>query len=278
MQTIAATASPSTSLANLFIDHPYNRSNFTFIGRHPDALAESVIILSVAALSEIDLRQHSATHPRLGVVDHISCHPLSHGENPTDIDIAAHTARTIAQQLGDTHGLPSYLYGKAHPATKPLADVRRQLGYFSASKPQGKIWTGALPSSTNNTELPVSPDYGPVLSDPRAGVACIGAVPWIINLNVLLESNDMPAVRAVAKAVSERGGGMVGVQAMALQHDEGIEVACNLLAPQKVGPAEAEKEVRRLAEERGLIVKRAYCTGRNVEEMIKLAEELLPEH
>jgi hypothetical protein len=157
-----------------------------------------------------------------------------------------------------------------------LADVRRRLGYFSASsKAQGQTWSGALDSSSANTQLSVAPDFGPILADSRAGVACIGAVPWIINLNVLLESNDMPAVRAVAKAVSQRGGGMPGVQAMALQHDEGIEVACNLLAPSEVGPAAVEQHVKRLAEERGLVVKRAYCTGRNVEEMRKLAEEIL---
>jgi glutamate formiminotransferase len=275
LQTVASTAIPTTSLANLFIDRPYNRSNFTLISRQPDALSEAVVSLSLAALLEIDLQKHSATHPRLGVVDHISCHPLSHGDDPRDIDAAALTARTIAQHLGETHGLPSYLYGNAHPNKMRLADVRRQLGYFSASKQQGQIWAGALDSSSSNNNLPVAPDFGPVLADPRAGVACIGAVPWIINLNVLLESNDMHAVRAVAKAVSERGGGLAGVQAMALQHDEGIEVACNLLAPNKVGPAAVEGEVKKLAEERGLAVKRAYCTGRNVEEMIKLAEEIL---
>ncbi|KAL4534716.1 hypothetical protein Ndes2526B_g05644 [Nannochloris sp. 'desiccata'] len=275
LQTVASTATPVTSLANVFIDRPYNRSNFTLISRHSDALAEAVVSLSLAALSEIDLGQHSATHPRLGVVDHISCHPLSHGKNPVDMDAAALTARTIALQLGEKHSLPSYLYGKAHPTEMQLADVRRQLGYFSASQTQGQIWDGAIDSSNIRKDLPLAPDYGPVLADPRAGVACIGAVPWIINLNVLLETHDMPAARAVAKAVSQRGGGMPGVQAMALQHDEGIEVACNLLAPNVNGPAAVEKEVQRLANERGLLVKRAYCTGRNVEEMIKLAEEIL---
>jgi len=275
LQTVASTATPATSLANVFIDRPYNRSNFTLVSRYPDSLAEAVVSLSRAALSEIDLQLHSATHPRLGVVDHISCHPLSHGENPTDIDAAAQTARSIAQQLGEQHNLPSYLYGKAHPTEMQLADVRRHLGYFSASQTQGQIWAGALDSSTTSKTLPLEPDYGPVLADPRAGVACVGAVPWIINLNVLLESADMAAVRAVAKAVSQRGGGMSGVQAMALQHDEGIEVACNLLAPNENGPASVEEEVRRLSEERGLLVKRAYCTGRNVEEMKKLAEEIL---
>ena len=39
-----------------------------------------------AALSSLDLRAHTASHPRLGVVDHISCHPLL---QPSDVHAAA---------------------------------------------------------------------------------------------------------------------------------------------------------------------------------------------
>lgn len=119
------------------------------------------------------------------------------------------------------------------------------------------------------------PDYGPLVADLRAGVCCVGAVPWVVNLNVLIDSCDMRAVKELARAVSERGGGMSGVQAMALQHDGGIEVACNLLAPHDVGPALVEAEVRKLAEGRGLIVKDAYCTGKTIEDLIKIGEEQL---
>ena len=39
-------------------------------------LASAAVALSRAALRELDLRQHDATHPRLGIVDHISCQPV----------------------------------------------------------------------------------------------------------------------------------------------------------------------------------------------------------
>jgi Formiminotransferase domain, N-terminal subdomain len=42
----------------------------------PSQLADAVVALSRAALRELDLRQHDATHPRLGIVDHISCQPV----------------------------------------------------------------------------------------------------------------------------------------------------------------------------------------------------------
>lgn len=47
---------------------------------------------------------------------------------------------------------------------------------------------------------------------PRTGVATIGAVPFIINYNVPLETSDLQAAKAIAKAVSERGGGLRGVE------------------------------------------------------------------
>ncbi len=48
--------------------------------------------LARAALETIDLRSHAASHPRLGVVDHISCHPLG---RDAALTAAAETARSI---------------------------------------------------------------------------------------------------------------------------------------------------------------------------------------
>ena len=39
-------------------------------------LAAAAASLAEAAIERIDLRSHSATHPRLGAADHISVHPL----------------------------------------------------------------------------------------------------------------------------------------------------------------------------------------------------------
>ena len=64
-------------------------------------------------------------------------------------------------------------------------------------------------------------DLGPAEVDPRSGVALIGAVPWVTNYNVALRSCDMAAARGIARSLSERGGGIAGVQAMALPHGQG---------------------------------------------------------
>ncbi len=72
-------------------------------------------------------------------------------------------------------------------------------------------------------KLPESlvPNYGPASLDPRHGFAAVGAVPWVVNYNVLLRTQDMQACRSIAKAVSTRGGGLPAVEAMGLQHEEG---------------------------------------------------------
>jgi hypothetical protein len=89
-----------------------------------------------------------------------------------------------------------------------LAAVRRQLGYFEVRSK----WIGVA-------ELPpdaAPPDLG-VWSN-RVGAALIGVTTgWVTNLNVLLSSISLEAARPIARAVSGRYGGIVGVQSMALQ-------------------------------------------------------------
>jgi glutamate formiminotransferase len=77
-------------------------------------------------VQSIDLRRHTATHPRLGAVDHISCHPLGPAAN---LQAAAALAHAIGSQLAlPPTGLPVYYYGAASSSGRRLADIRRRLG------------------------------------------------------------------------------------------------------------------------------------------------------
>lgn len=302
----AAAAAPGTHLANVFIDEPYNRTNFTLVGDSVHALAAAAVEVARAALTAVDLRRHAATHPRLGAVDHISCHPLpaapagsgsSAGSeqrqqrDQQEQQQAAALARSIAQQLGaGPLAVPVLTYGWAHPQQRRLDDVRRQLGYFRGAA--AGSWAGALQAGgaaaaaggaaaaadaaagggmPEGLLLPLAPCYGPPGAPTRSGMCCVGASPWIINYNVLLHTSDVAAARHVARAVSERGGGLAGVQAMALPHIDGIEVACNLLDPRRVSPAEVLAEVQRLAGAAGLEVGPAYRTNKAPEELTAAA-------
>jgi glutamate formiminotransferase len=89
-------------------------------------LTAAVLSVAEAALSVLDLRSHAADHPRLGVLDHVSLHPL--GQQAT-LQQAADAATSLGQQLAAApFALPVYYYGAAHPAGRRLAEIRRQLG------------------------------------------------------------------------------------------------------------------------------------------------------
>lgn len=137
-----------------------------------------------------------------------------------------------------------------------LADLRRRMGYFSptvrsSSAAAGPtpttptpttqnqtLWQGVPPGlspppplqpqhqhqkPSHTTPLDPKPDepLSPVVADPRAGVCLVGSTDaWVVNLNAPLVAagpDDVAAARRVARRVSERGGGMKGVQAMALE-------------------------------------------------------------
>jgi glutamate formiminotransferase len=134
----ACSTAGGAALASLFVDAPYNRSNFCLVGRSAEQLALAATLLSRAALELLDFRQHAATHPRLGTVDHMSCHPLAGAAGGAGMHHAAGLAHAIGEQLGSGEAaVPVYLYGAAHPQQQSLADVRRSLGYFRGAAQGG---------------------------------------------------------------------------------------------------------------------------------------------
>jgi glutamate formiminotransferase len=119
-------------------------------------LAQAAVRIALEALGRLDLRSHTATHPRLGVADHISCHPLGDGAALED---AAALAKAIAVQLATgPHQLPVYLYGSASNSNRSLAEVRRQLGERAAWPDQVSdlhVMSGVL-GTTNCSHIRVS--------------------------------------------------------------------------------------------------------------------------
>lgn len=162
--------------------------------------------------------------------------------------------------------MPTYLYGAAHRDGRTLASIRRQLGYFTPTSPGGEQWHGA-PDSL----LPVAPDAGPRTSSASNGVVVVGATPWVDNYNVPLATTDVSVARRIARAVSERGGGLACVQAMGLAHGDGAtEVACNLLHPDAVGADQVQERVSRLAAGLGVGVGQGYFTDLSREKVVEL--------
>lgn len=122
LDNLAEAANKATNGAGLvrqFRDPIYHRTGFT-IGGTPASVAQAALEVSRDALGSIDLRMHDASHPRVGVVDHVSIHPLGGAAAEKG---AIEAGRTIAETLGD-EGLPVLLYGDLKSGRR-LAEVMR---------------------------------------------------------------------------------------------------------------------------------------------------------
>jgi len=83
-----------------------------------EQLAAAVLTVADYSLSHLDLRQHAAHHPRLGVLDHVSMHPLG---PDCSLQMAAQAAISLGRQLAAApYMLPVYYYGAAHHAGRNL--------------------------------------------------------------------------------------------------------------------------------------------------------------
>ncbi|KAF8775765.1 hypothetical protein HU200_004146 [Digitaria exilis] len=270
IELAAAALRPAAVLVNAFADDAYNRIGYTLVSplaggggdSAPPPLHRAAFGMVAAALEAIDFRAHDGAHPRLGVVDHIAFHPLAGAR----LDDVAALTRAVAADIGDKLQVPTYLYGAAHGEGRTLASIRRQLGYFTPNSP-GEQWQG----SPDTSSLPIAPDAGPTTPSRSKGVVAIGATAWVDNYNVPVHTADVVAAKRIARAVSERGGGLSAVQAMGLVHGNGVtEVACNLLDPVRVGAEQVQERVRQLAAEEGLAVGKGYFTDFSWERIIEL--------
>ncbi|XP_043690344.1 formimidoyltransferase-cyclodeaminase-like isoform X1 [Telopea speciosissima] len=264
----AAKLFPEASVINKFQDEAYNRVGYTLVSKldphlplDSGSLRAPVVSMVKAAFESIDLESHLGSHPRLGVVDHICFHPLGQ----TSLDQVAQLAKVVAAYIGTELQVPTFLYGAAHKEGRKLDSIRRELGYFKPNS-EGNQWAGGPLSES----LPMNPDEGPSQAARGKGVVVIGATRWVDNYNVPVFSSDINAVRRIAKRVSARGGGLESVQAMALSHGvDLIEVACNLLEPNRVGADEVQLEVERLAREEGMAVGKGYFTDFSQEKIVE---------
>ncbi|CEM36305.1 unnamed protein product [Vitrella brassicaformis CCMP3155] len=202
-----------------FKDAIYNRSSFLLAAplvaqptaadthkdqRHSPELLGGVLQASRYLWKHLSLEGHQATHPRVGLIDHISVHPLG---DSTLGDALAH-AQAVGKALGEECGIPVFMYGA--PVYGTLVDARRRTRrYFS--------------HDAADQDQPLCSDFGPSVWDPRTGVAVVGAVPWFtaFNLPFTVKSNDAAILRRVKDAmlgVREKRGGLHGVHALILDH------------------------------------------------------------
>jgi len=178
------------------LDADHNRAVITFVAA-PEAIGEAAFRAVQTAAGLIDLRHHSGVHPRIGAADVVPFVPLGGVTMEDCVRIAETTGSRIASELG----IPVYLYDRAarRPQCRNLADIRR--GQFE----------GLLEAVV--TDPARHPDFGERLH-PTAGATAVGARKILIAFNVNLNSPDLAAARAIARAVRFSSGGLPHVKAM----------------------------------------------------------------
>ncbi|XP_063848944.1 formimidoyltransferase-cyclodeaminase-like [Scylla paramamosain] len=199
----------NAAVLNIFQDFDYNRSVITIVAGQ-DSIGASVEAACKTAYELIDLSEQEGVHPRLGAVDLVPLHPIS--EN-----MSLQTLGAVAKDLGrsitsSVPGTSVFLFGAADSEGRGLVARRKEVGWFK---------TPVRYSSLTH-------DLGHVPS-PRYGLTGVGAIPYMMNVNVTLDTQDVALGRRVAAAIRATSPkGLPGVQSMAFPHEGRVEVACNV--------------------------------------------------
>jgi glutamate formiminotransferase len=195
-------------LLDLHRDPDHHRSVLTLAGA-ADQVAEAAKALATLSVARLDLRTHDGVHPRLGVLDVVPFVPYAPGGLPhLDPALAVPFRDDFARWLGDTLGVPSFLYG-------PLAGGRDR------TLPQ--LRTGAFTA--------IAPDFGPDRPHETAGATAVGARGPLVAYNVWVSSAE------VARLVAPLVRGPL-VRALGLAVGDRAQVSCNLVDPFRFGPAQ----------------------------------------
>ncbi len=211
--TDAISGVPGVTLLDVNPDKDHNRVVVTFVGE-ADAVAEAAFRGAQKAAELIDMSEHHGEHPRLGATDVVPFVPLGDATMAECVALAEQVGERIGRELA----IPVYLYEKAArtPERRNLADVRRgeyELLMQEIDKPERR------------------PDFGPALANVKSGGTVVGARPPLVAFNVNLNSTDLKAARAIAKAVRESGGGLPSVKALGLMIEAGnhTQISMNLV-------------------------------------------------
>ncbi len=226
-------------------DPSHNRSVFTFAG-DDRAVQRAVLALYERAVAEIDLRDHSGVHPRVGAVDVVPFIPIEDATMADCIALAKATAAMVAERFR----VPVYLYEEAatRPERRHLEDIRR--GGFEGLA--GKM-------STPGWE----PDYGPGAPHPTAGASVVGARMPLIAYNINLATDRIDVAKKIAAGIRHSSGGYRFVKAAGFKLEgRGIvQVSMNLTNYEKTPIFRVFETVKREAARYGVQVLESEIVG-----------------
>jgi glutamate formiminotransferase len=197
-------------LLDLHRDADHHRSVLTMGGPAVDLLTRVQSLVSVAVRT-LDLDGHTGVHPRFGVVDVVPFTPVG----TADLNSAIEARDRLAIWAGATLGIPCFLYG-------PLPDGGLR----------------SLPEVRRGAFVALQPDTGPGRPHPSAGAMAVGARGPLVAYNLWLSGLTAVETRAVAAGIRSES-----LRALGLVVGRSTQVSCNLVDPERVGPAEAYDRV-----------------------------------
>ncbi len=214
-----AIAGAGATVMDASMDTDHNRAVVAFFG-NAAGVENGLIEAARAAVTQIDLREHSGEHPRFGAMDVAPIVPLRDCSMPDAVALS----RAVARRLSSELELPVYLYEKSASRAERESLVRvRKLG----ARGLGVALTG---DST--------PDFGPGTFHPSAGAIAVGARSPLVAYNVNLDTSGPGPARRIAAAIRhmrDAGEGMTGVRALGLTLvSRGMtQVSANLTQPDR---------------------------------------------
>jgi len=182
--------------------------------------------ITVEAVARLDLRDHRGAHPRFGVADVVPFVPLT----GSDLGAAVRARDEFARWAALTLDLPCFLYG-------PERD---------------------LPTVRRRAFVDLAPDVGPAEPHATAGAIAVGARLPLVAYNLWVDA-PLAQARDIARAL--RGP---SVRALAFDLASGVQVSCNLVDPDRFGPAQAFDAVSAMAR-----VTRAELVGLVLESVLQ---------
>lgn len=193
-----------------------NRTATAFSGTDSQ-VAEALLRLCEQAFPAIDLNRHTGTYPRTGALDVCPIIPLdSKDVGQTAKDLQGFV-EALAGQIADAWELPVYLYEKS--------DRGRSESELPA------LWQGGFGGLFDH---PLNPDFGPNAMHSQLGIAIMGIRDFLVEFNVDLKPENLPAVEGIATEIRElrREGDarMLGVRAIGLPAPSMGEVQLSITA------------------------------------------------
>src|SRR5690606_8929667 len=96
----------------------------------------------------------------------------------------------------------------------------------------------SLPEVRRRAFVDLAPDAGPPTPHPTAGAVAVGARPVLVAYNLWLAEPDLELARRLARELRSPE-----VRALGLAVGEEVQVSMNLVAPERVGPADVYDRV-----------------------------------